>query len=299
MRCCDDCGDVTCSNCLTYSEYDDGSYCCGCIDNHRHAEYDPEYYDQDPSVLDYEVKPDFEFCSSEFDKNNTMFFGVELECSFPSSRTREVLRTAINTFPGSCVWKHDGSIHGHGAELVTAPHTREALRKRDIKAMMEAFQSLGVLSGCDEGCGMHVHVSRKALRGKTSKSEKITIRRIQHFLSINKDHVITISGREDVQHMDRYAHIPNPGRESEWNYSRFVAFNNENRETVEFRLFAGVVNPEAFRANVAFSEATIRFCQDHGIGHCKRKESWNTFVKYCEQHYPHLARYMNEMHHYP
>ena len=172
--------------------------------------------------------------------------------------------------------KRDGSLSSEGIEVVSHPFSWNywLLYGQSIyKTLFQKLTENNMFSYDTYDCGMHVHVSRRALSTDT-------IMRLIQFISnaSNFDFILDISqGTEE-----KLLHWANP--ESFNSYSsgmlwdlcedynfaeeeteRSTAINIQNRETVEFRIFRGTINFLSFCKNLEFVRSLVLWVQSEGI----------------------------------
>lgn len=118
--------------------------------------------------------------------------------------------------------QRDGSIDTDSwrqtaVEFVSQPLSHEWL-KREIYKLYKKFGSFTY----NNSCGIHVHVSRKWLSEKKAEA-------IYKFLAtLSEDQKELLFGRRT----NGYCHTYKP-----YGYDRYCAVNNQNKETIEFRMF--------------------------------------------------------------
>lgn len=151
-----------------------------------------------------------------------------------------------------------------GFEIATAPADLDAHRKYWPK--IEEMEHYKLLRAWDtDTCGFHVHVNRSSL-------PTLQIGRMLRFVNhpANQRFIFKIAGRNsdkfcryldkevsDILHPER---VVSPEEDDHYNRSRRVALNISNKETVEFRIFRGTVNPKHIIRNIEFCDAVCEFC---------------------------------------
>lgn len=249
-----------------------------------------EVFGHDLKVTRFFPKPIL--CKNE--NNNTPTFGVELELTTDLSVDKLIDSQKELFF----VCKQDSSIRGsmpHAYELVTAPMSMKAQRKY----WGEWFANTD-LSHFDTSKktnnGMHIHIGRNAfdknwnaarkeytpkivhvkaenspLRGKT-RTISPHLRKMVYFIThpANSEFMLFLSER-DADSLQRWAPIPNYASQNKKQLlSKCLeaagnlrgAINLTNRETVEIRLFRGVVSHATLEKNLDIVESFIGFTKD-------------------------------------
>ena len=208
------------------------------------------------------------------------FFGVEIECVFPSGdyamrKASEALRAAglraeSSSYPNTSSWgvKTDGSIRGNGVEVVS-PKLKGAAGIEEVTKAVRALSEAG--AEVNVSCGLHVHVDT------TGMSVASIVNVVERY-------------RAHERTMDSF--MPNSRRANNNNFTQSVgmfdrtrniathlaaAVKEDNRSTL--RDFAGrtdrycKVNLQAF-----WKYGTIEFRQHSGTVNSEKIENWICFV---------------------
>jgi hypothetical protein len=137
--------------------------------------------------------------------NTGRAFGVELELTGPSSSTILNALTAagirvrnVGTYRasnGNAAWelKHDGSVAGHGLELVS-PKLRGAAGFEQLRKVCEALTSVGAT--VNRTCGLHVHHDMNGLNADQIKRQVLMFVERQHLI----DQLVAPSRRASRNH---------------------------------------------------------------------------------------------------
>lgn len=320
--CCPDCyhdNYTRCENCGDYVHNDDihdsedGYICTYCRDNYYRMcddcggvfHEDNIYYDDDDNALcrdcynsktkhihSYDYKPTPVF----FGNDSPLYMGVELEIDGggEDSENAEKLIELDNDTHIYC--KHDGSLHD-GFEIVSHPCTLDyheySLSWRDILA--QAVR-MGYTSHDARTCGLHIHVSKKALGFDDAEIEQTTAN-ILYFVERYWNKLLIFSRRTEDQlnrWASRYGHEGKPLEileKSKKEYARYRAINLLPYHTIEFRLFRGTLNPTTFYATLELVErlcAYCRSCSEDKIMH----DTWNDFLTTIDDDYENLISYL-------
>lgn len=286
MTVCDHCG-VLIEYDYYYAE-DTGRYFCqDCRDN-GYVEYCDEcgnyfestHYDEDSGntycdscwednvggvIHDYSYKIEPLFLKAQNDtKNVKEFLGVEVEIE--KSEDLEVLQEVQNDLGklapnGDMIcWKHDGSLD-YGAEMnsVACTINKWLELKDDFGRAFQKLINAGYRSHDTRHCGYHIHISRDSL-GKTKEEQDATIDRMILLTEVFKEEIKKFSRRNDY-HYCRFASDTSSSyavaemdtldkckRFKDNCTDRYLVINNNNRNTVEFRVFRGTLNINTFMA---------------------------------------------------
>ena len=194
----------------------------------------------------------FQFKVGKYRKvfKNPPMLGIELEYE-SSDRDVAVIKTAM-LLSKHAIFKRDGSVHT-GFEIVTAPATLDIHREE----MQKFFAKFPDELEPKNSCGMHVHISRNAFN-KLAEGKLIEFMNRED----NKEFIKKIAGRwsdqyanNDVSRTITYA----------WNNgstggARYNALNLNNRDTLEFRIFASTKDWDEFIMRLEFCEAVSAYC---------------------------------------
>jgi hypothetical protein len=273
--CCDSCGDVQPTDELYYSERNGEYYCSGC--NRPESEHVHGY--------DYKPLPVFHGSPNGRAENNRIYYGCELEVELANNADLdEKAEEVLDKLGEDHVYlKEDGSI-SHGFEIVTHPHTWEAITRLWKEDWGDGVK--GLKSHDTSTCGFHVHVSRKALT-------KMHIQKI----------VVFINAPENWGFVRRIAQRDSSG----WaalkmgktigkcgtSYDRYEAVNVCNDHTIEFRIFKGNLKRDRILKNLQFVKATIDFTRDRSY----RDLSSGKFIEFVSTNrkaYPELHAFIKE-----
>ena len=262
---CDDCGDWV-SNDLVYWQ-GDNCYCDNCYDNH-YGDLISGYHDIDgftPYKLDKET-------------NDALFVGFELETepnNYHARLNRDMLETIIDNV--HCHLEHDSSLDGDGFEIVTDPMTPGyLLQHRDnIRVMLDALIDNDY--GTNGNAGLHVHVTRP------QKNDTEIVRRIWLILENYKKEIIAISGRhstgwaaflsDNIRSNKKDDKIYNKcvlsseyiKRDADTTGTRYLALNNTNYKTIEYRIFDHTTSIVELMARIELVINITRIASDLSI----------------------------------
>ena len=316
---CEECGER-----IWESDSIDGIFCeqcfdenyvhcssCGCIISNDQAYYredDEEYHDTpychscysniDDAIYNYYYKPDPVFYG-----DGNRYFGVELEVDDggeDSDNANAILDIANYDGKDRIYIKHDGSLD-NGFEIVTHPMTLDYhMKSMPWPDIMNKAISRGYLSHKSGTCGLHVHISRKAL-GATFDEQETAIAKILYFYEKFWDEILRFSRRTERQvnqWCKRYGgSISSPKETLEHAKSsrqgRYMAVNLENYNTIEMRIFRGTLKYNTFIATLQFIDELCNVAlllSDAEI----QKLTWLDFVKRVPNNRTELIKYLKE-----
>jgi hypothetical protein len=191
-------------------------------------------------------------------------FGYELEIDRNNRDTvseRNLVERLTEIAGDALVFERDGSLQ-YGFEIITQPHTEEAMRALNWRDILHACHEYGYTSHDNGNCGLHVHISREIF-GADEVEQNNNIAKLIYFYDVNYDDIVKISRREyrDAVHWaDRYdidtrkqaVDIVANGA------SRYHAVNITNRATVEIRIMRGTLNFDTFNACTDFVQTIAK-----------------------------------------
>lgn len=278
---CERCGTLILQEDACYeSDDDDTPYCDHC---HRENE----------TIHNYYYKPEPIFYGS-----GPRYFGVELEVDGGGEdyrNARTVLEKA-NAQEEYAYCKHDGSLD-NGFEIVTYPMSLEyQCNHMPWENVISSLKSMGYTSHNAGTCGLHCHISRKAL-GDTYEEQENTIARILYFMEKHWEELVIFSRRTQSQlerWAARYGYKDSPKeilKTAKGGFGRYVCLNLNNEATVEFRIFRGTLKKNTILATLQLIDRicdVALYLSDEQI----KNMSWTTFVVGCTQ--PELVQYLKE-----
>lgn len=195
--------------------------------------------------------------------------GFELEVDCSSENSRKNISTASNLCREAGLssdemrFAHDGSLN-NGFECISQPHTVEDFWSKQDKwaKMLQYLASQGYRSHDTNTCGLHIHISRRMF-GSTEKLQDEAIAKVYTFFDDNWRDLCLVSRRNCFDYCEknqlgstqqsnvRYGHTT---KLKEWRKNakreggHYVALNNANCNTFEYRLGRGTLNPWSFFA---------------------------------------------------
>lgn len=241
---CNTCGDTFHVDDLANS--DDGYYCQSCYD------------DRGSSI----IHPHWSKLTPIFHGEGPLFFGIEQEIDDGSDPEETAESIIEKTGKDSLYIETDGSLNDSGLELVYFPRSWDSWKEfyHKLDKVRTIARGNSYLSHETSTCGLHVHVSRDALRSNKCPSiienvGKIMLLYERHFaefvkFSRRKSSGLTqwaknnpIGYRESADPMTYY----NAAEECE---DRYRAVNIRPKKTIEFRFFRGTLLPGTILASI-------------------------------------------------
>ena len=203
---------------------------------------------------------------------------------------------------GICV--SDGSLPRNGFEVKTIP-TYKSFPADKIDELVGIFQKNKI--DANEKCGVHIHVSRAAL-------SELQVDRIMSFVYSygNRLLIEKVAGRaaneENVREYCKYdrakdrlsVNVRYGKNQIKKDSDKYCAVNAHKEYTIEFRLFAGTVDPDRLKMYTDFVRALIEFTSA-GVCNTPYKEAARTrdFLAFLldvksnrRKEYPHLINFL-------
>ena len=201
---------------------------------------------------------------------DTPQLGVEIETVGSRSNRRYVA-------PYREMWhlETDGSLPSESFEMISQKATPEYWKahEQDVVAMLNALMSAGQKSHETSECGLHVHVSANAFRKSPNDTDEDVERHIQRavlMVHVFRDEMEKFARRKSDQYyaynarlagssrfvMDDYFHIDHNDHFCAVNVANHERARNSHgrnkKDTVEFRIFKGSLNPVTLYATLEF-----------------------------------------------
>ena len=252
---CEDCGECFTTDALHYCEDDECYYCDNCYDGHKDNNNIYGYHNFDDWRL-YKL--------NDNDKDFYIGYELEIDNGNAESTATQVVYENLNA-----VCMHDGSLYD-GFEIVSHPQTYNYImeHKDILKDVMKKLIDCGYESHNANTCGLHFHVTAP----KENRHEIVA--RLWAIIEFYKNEVVKLSRRTDSQFHwckwlsdDRdlksieYYHIKGMAKD----YTRYLAINDTNYKTIEFRFFRGTLNYKSFMAAVQFIHNLYTLASDLSI----------------------------------
>lgn len=283
---CGNCGDID------HNDNRYGDYCESCRVHEEEDEYDSD------NIHGYDYKPEPTFYRGD-DHEDKLFMGIELELEVGTGSRSEVAEQILKD-PLYC--KSDGSID-YGFEIVTHPCTL-AYHKKQMKwdDMLAKLIKAKCKSHDTNTCGLHIHVSKKAL----SHIEAI---RLGIFVNLNCNNFETLA-RRTQSHYSKFKFVKKGRVENKRcstekgeylsvinNGDRYEALNYQNRSTIEFRLYKGTLKYHTLISTIELTHAVCYFVKqvDSTLNLVDKEKGWKLFMDFVKKNcktYPNLIEYL-------
>ena len=186
------------------------------------------------------------------------FYGVELEVD-NGGESHDVSKDVIKLMQDRVYTMHDGSLN-NGFEIITHPHTENALLNLNWKETFKWLIHKGYRSHDVSTCGLHLHINRSLFKNDESIAKMVYF--YENFFS----EVIKVS-RRNISDAQRWA-----GTYCNYGYvsldnaldivseydmgnnhdDRYKCVNLQNTNTVEIRIMRGTLNYNSFMACLDF-----------------------------------------------
>lgn len=215
------------------------------------------------------------------------YFGIELEID--STRgAKDKMATQLNYLLNDCDYnklvkfERDGSLSSNGIEIIFQPMTMKFINsKREvINKALKHIDTHDYTSHDNGRCGLHIHVSRDAF-------EDNDLDKIMLIFENFKNELITFSRRKESQ-MTWTKFITDTTSYDKISYDyiknnkdactgHHVVINNQNRNTVEFRLFRGTTNKITFYACIQLVDNLLSLVKEKND---ITNLTWNEIINY-------------------
>jgi hypothetical protein len=273
---CHDCGRAEFYDDMRSCYQGDFYVCQGCCeDNYCYSDnqdtyigaddYDEENYDggqnEESGVYEYchRVEDDLgKLCLSHeksTPESKQLYYGVELEVEKRNSCPYDIpYHIQDNVMSGFAQCKADGSLDG-GFEITTAPATFEYHKKHWEKFFNDDKCMTNLKGWNTDTAGLHIHISRKALRPSV-------IGKILVFINddTNTNFIKAIAGRTSDQWAKRSKKkIQDAFRSSD----KYEAVNISHAHTIELRIFKSNISRHGFYRVLEFTDALVRFSENY------------------------------------
>ena len=295
---CPDCDEIFPRSDMYWSDSDDCYYCENCISDHEGNGDEIHEYSYKPSPIFHGLN---HWGSPDADDPITMGFELEVD----KGSNRGDCSYDLNRFFGddTLYMKNDSSVD---FEIVTHPHTLAAyMNDLDFDKLCSIPKEYEYKSHDARTCGFHIHVGRTQL-GKYRDDQERTIDRIAILMYRMWPALVKFSRRTDEQ-LSHWASAPNFdfGQYSIYNEQRikyviddyyatcgrYQALNLCPRDTIEFRLWRGSLQPTTLKATLQLTSNIVMFAKTHTMEEAVHA-SWEDITNY--ESYPELESYLKE-----
>lgn len=284
---CADCGELIPEDDAVWDDASESYYCESCYNELRNS-----------AIHDYYYKPVPIFYGGN--TNMDMYMGVELEVDKggEDGENAERLLNIANNMHEHIYIKHDGSLN-YGFEIVSHPATLD-YHTHDIAwaEIMNHAVSMGYRSHDTATCGLHVHVSRRALGDTYTEREK-TVSKIVYFVENNWEEIVKFT-RRNLSNLERWAcrygiskTVSETYENAKYDDDRYRAINLLNDNTIEFRIFRGTLNHSTFIATLQLVYLICTTCKNASEIDIESM-NWKTFIDSINfEKYHELSNYLD------
>ena len=256
-----------CENYVDGDDWDSDYDCCRwCAEDNHYPTYDriAGYHDRPEQYLYGKVAKNV--------KSDYHHIGIELEIDKNNKNgERDLLIDLSNLYDinnHELYFNHDGSLDC-GFEIITQPHTYKAFKEMNWKDILQKCIDYGYKSHDTSTCGLHLHISRELL-GATKDKQDRAISKLMLFIDANWNDIVKVSRRKDDELRRWASKCRDYGTNKEiytskmatedykknaknkYAFGRYMALNNTNYGTVEFRFMKGTLKYESFMACIDF-----------------------------------------------
>lgn len=271
---CDSCRELYwyCEHCEMFvptSDWDEERECCiRCAET---IDFDELDYRHEQTLNSYGYKPRPKFIKGD-NEVTKRFYGMEIEIGDVGGATIGAgdVYPLFNTSGRRAYLKSDSSISGGGYECVTHPMSSRKLHEWIDKDFTNAKKERGICWRTD-GCGVHIHVSRNSIG-------KLTLFKLNVLLNMlcgkNNLNFIKFFTNRTPNALNQWAKVSNQlpfsfldsiKHGNGWTSDRYVAVNQQNDETIEFRIFNGSIDQSVLHSYLEFVECVLDFCTNTAI----------------------------------
>lgn len=282
---------TTCDECGEYIRIDDAYHC----DNETLCE---ECYNEKTKVVrEYHCNPELRFNRRQGEITDK-FIGCEIETERGNYEERKNITLLRGDNESYIYQMHDGSLDDSGIECITQPMSKKFFDAFDFEGWMKELTDAGARSHYTNNCGLHIHLSKEWF-GKNTDQQELTAGTVLAVMEVLKPQLQTAARRTDT-HWCHYPDEPEFGRNKKaalesakkqkfhtsyekqmkkvgkCKENRYECLNLLNRNTYEFRIFRGTLNPKTFRASVALCIRLVEYAKYKNRNH-SRGYSWEQF----------------------
>lgn len=281
--CCNGCGEVY------FNRHISGNgYCESCEEERGN---DVEY----TCCRDSQFDGEYHFYRLDNEPENLLYYGIELETGTFDQELADNWDTEIlDEIPKELFTKFDGTIFNNsgviqGVEIVSHPMTYKWLKTHpEVWNNILSLRKKGLRSYSTDSCGMHIHLSKSYFtRDHLYKFMKM----IYGFPDFNK-----LVSQRTYSQLNNWASLEDTedlrqkAKDKYW-YRKFTAVNLCNDDTVEVRIFRGVLGKLSFWKNVEYVQAMIDFTKKTKIRNLT-VENFLQFVWHKKAEFPNLYKWL-------
>ena len=276
---CHECGNDFHVDSLQYDDDIDEYFCDNCFNECSHSR-----------LYGYHEFSNWQEYLATNEKKAPFLIGYELEVQPKDGSTGQQASALKKIYEDlNCICARDGSLGSGGFEIISHPQSFKYIQenKQKMQSVFDYLISLGYTSHDNNNCGLHFHITRP--------ENPDIIDRLWLILETYKKEIFTLSRRTSSQ-LSRWAQFLSDAisndkdklkalyfiKKTNKNVSRYMALNNENRKTIEFRFFKGSLKFSTFMADLEFINNLMMLCSNINIP--VEEITWS---KLCEGEYIH------------
>ena len=193
---------------------------------------------------------------------HTLYFGLEIEV-MGNTRNKNLIAPIQDIFH----LESDSSIDNDGFEMISQPMTLAYIRENydRIKNVLDALNNAGMKSHNTKCCGLHIHTSYQAYSSMEAvkrcggivnalrpEMEKFARRSNEHYCSYS-----------DIDLLPSDADLDSLLSQSRYSAVNFTNVNNNGKDTIEYRIFRGTLNPVTLMASIEFVNNIVKMANSN------------------------------------
>jgi len=230
---------------------------------------------------DYKPEPTFRGLSHDY-----LYMGLELEIDNGGCSNDNAEYILNNMLDKELFYiKKDGSLN-NGMEFVSEPCTIDHWQNNaytDIDNLCDSASKRHYTSHDAGTCGIHIHLSRIGLENECTRQSE-TLGRLWILTDKIEDTLIDLSRREPAQ-LERWASFVDMPQRTDldtWSDrdfgnvfisyssdSRYHAWNLQNEDTIELRIFRGSLIPASVKACIETAYALVIYAREFSMNDCR------------------------------
>ena len=259
---CESCNEYVHGDDMHYIEEEDGYICDSC-----YSDYERE---NESRLYSYHEFSNWKMYKKESEGKPPFYIGFELEVQPKDGSTdkqKDALDSIYNNLNAIC--SRDGSLGSGGFEIVSHPQTMQYITENQekLRITFNKLIELGYTSHDNNQCGLHFHITRP--------TNDEVIDRIWLIMETYKKEIMLLSRRTSsqisrwAQFLSDYTHDKSENmkalyylKKTDKTDSRYLALNNRNDKTIEFRFFKGTLNFNTFMSALEFINNLMTLCSN-------------------------------------
>ena len=271
-------------------------------------------------LINYSYKPTPRFSKMSYEKN-PLFLGIELEVEADDGTEeyydnedsdnyddeynndnegylQDYAYKIMKKYP--CYIKYDGSLNGHGMEIVTHPQTVKHHKKVfKWRELLKELKEEGFTSHSNNRCGLHIHLSKSWFKPEDFLKFNIffdknfgIMKRFGKRTKTNYCNKINSSDTRAIVKDKKKARL------EDW-YDHYKCLYFGNTHTLELRIFRGTLDIKRFNATLDMTEALSYYVKSYSLAFfikATKKQLWFTLLSFMKQSkkYNRLLKYLEK-----